>query len=101
MNILLTYSGSGKILQSATFEDGVALANSLSLSIYNLGQFTNQLVVNDANGEGYSASLLNSGTQTNYLIFDSSATNALTWIANNHSGSTINAFGASPWKLHI
>jgi hypothetical protein len=101
MNILLTYSGSGKILQSATFEDGVALANSLSLSFYNLGKFTNPLVVNDANGEGYSASLLNSGTQTNYLIFDSSATNALTWIANNHSGSTINAFGASPWKLHI
>jgi hypothetical protein len=101
MNILLTYSGSGKILQSATFEDGVTLANSLSLSIYTLGQFTNQLVVNDTNGVGYTVSLVNSGAQTNYLIFDSSAANVLTWISNNHESATINSFGASPWTLHI
>ena len=101
MNILLTYSGSGKILQSATFEDGVALANSLSLSIYNVGQLTSDLVINDTNGVGYSVSLINSGAQTSYLIFDSSSTNVFSWISNNHPSSTINAFGVSPWKLHI
>jgi hypothetical protein len=101
MNILLQYSGTGKILQSSTFEDGANLGESLSESRYSVTDLTTNLVVNDTNGVGYLVSLSDDSSSSNYLIIDLSSSNVFTWITNNHPSATISLFQKTSYTLHI
>jgi hypothetical protein len=101
MNLLLQYSGSGEILQSSTFADATTLGESLSPFRYNVQVYNNDIVVNDTNGIGYSVTLVSDSTSGNYLIFDLSPSNVLTWITNNHPESTIASFQKTGYTLHI
>jgi hypothetical protein len=101
MNLLLSYSGSGRILQSSTFADATTLGESLSPSRYNVQVYNNDIVVNDTNGIGYLVALVSGSTSSNYLIIDSSPSNVLTWITNNHPDSTVSLFQKTAYTLHI
>jgi hypothetical protein len=101
MNLLLQYSGTGVILQSSTFQDAVTLGESLSSIRYSIGEYTVPLVVNDTNGVGYLVNLVNDGTSNNFLVFDSSSNNVMTWISNNYATSTLLAFSKTSYTLHI
>ena len=101
MNLLLTYSGAGKVLQSSTFQDAINLAESLSEPRYFISEVPQTLVVNDTNGIGYTVSLVDDSTTGNYLVFDASSSNVLTWISNNHPSAVISSFQKSTYTLHI
>jgi hypothetical protein len=101
MNILLQYSGTGKILQSSTFEDGANLGETLSESRYSVTDLVTNLVVNDTNGVGYLVSLSDGSSSSNYLIIDLSSSNVFTWITNNHSSATVSSFQKTSYTLHI
>ena len=101
MNLLLQYSGSGEILQSSTFADATTLGESLSPTRYSIQIYNNNIVVNDANGIGHLVTLTNDSTASNYLVFDSSPSNVLTWITNNHPESTLVSFQKTAYTLHI
>jgi hypothetical protein len=101
MNLLLSYSGAGKVLQSSTFQDAINLAETLSEPRYFITEVLQTLVVNDTNGICYTVTLVDDSTTTNYMIFDSSSSNVLTWILNNHPSSVISSFQKSINTLHI
>jgi hypothetical protein len=101
MNLLLSYSGAGKVLQSSTFQDAINLAETLSEPRYFITEVQQTLVVNDTEGVGFLVVLSDDTTQTNYLIFDISSSNVLTWISNNHPSDVISSFQKSIYTLHI
>jgi hypothetical protein len=101
MNLLLSYSGEGKVLQSSTFQDAINLAESLSEPRYYISEVLQTLVVNDTEGVGFSVVLSDDTTRTSYLIFDISSSNVLTWISNNHPSDVISSFQKSTYTLHI
>ncbi len=89
------------MLQSSTFQDAINLAETLSEPRYFIAEVQQTLVVNDTEGVGFFVVLSDDTTQTNYLIFDISSSNVLTWISNNHPSDVISSFQKSIYTLHI
>ena len=101
MNIILSYPDGNKILQDSTIEDGVTLATSLSLTQYNVSPWTaTPVYVNDANGEGFVATINESSTVSKLLVFDTSASNVLTWISTNFPTATVTGMGKNNFTLY-
>jgi hypothetical protein len=101
MNIILSYPEGNKILLDSTIEAGVSAATSLSLTQYNVSPWTSTPVyVNDANGEGFVVTIDESSTVSKLLIFDTSASNVLTWISTNFPSATVTTMGLNNFTLY-
>lgn len=101
MNILLSYPEGNKILQDSTIEGGVSAATSLSLTQYNVSPWTaTPIYVNDAAGQGYVVTINESSTVSKLLIFDTSASNVLSWISTNFPTATITGMGKNNFTLY-
>ena len=101
MNILISSSNVNKVIQNGTIEEGITAATSLGLTQYGVSPLSvSNVVVNDELGGGYSLTLNESSTNTQYLVFDTSASNVLSWVDTNYPSATIVSFSKTSWSLY-
>jgi hypothetical protein len=101
MNILISSSDVNKVIQNGTIEEGITAATSLGLTQYGVSPLSvSNVIVNNELGEGYRLTLNESSTNTQYLIFDTSANNVLSWVDTNYPSATIVSFSKTSWSLY-
>ena len=101
MNILISSSDVNKVIQNGTIEEGITAATSLGLTQYGVSPLSvSNVVVNDELGGGYSLTLNESSTNTQYLVFDTSANNVLSWVDANYPSATITNFTKTKLSLY-
>jgi hypothetical protein len=101
MNILISSSDVNKVIQNGTIEEGIAAATSLGLTQYGVSPLSvPNLVVNNELGEGYTFTLSEDSSTTQFLVFDASTSNVLSWVNTNYPSATIVSFSKTSWSLY-
>ena len=102
MNILIsTSSNVNKVIQNGTIEEGITAATSLGLTQYNVSPLSvSNLVVNNELGEGYTFTLTEDSSTTQFLVFDTSTSNVLSWVDTNYPSATFKSFSKTSWSLY-
>jgi hypothetical protein len=101
MNVLISKNdGLGKLIQDGTVEQGMTIASELGYTQYSVSPFSNTVIINNTSGSGFALTLNESSTNTQYLVFDTSESNILTWVSENHSSATITSCSKTLWSLY-
>ena len=101
MNILITNKeGLGKLIQDGTIEEGITVASGLGYTQYSVSTFSNAVVINNTSGFGCALTLNDNSTNTQYLVFDTSESNILTWVSETYPSATITNFSKTLWSLY-
>ena len=102
MNILIsTSSNVNKVIQNGTIEEGITAATSLGLTQYGVSPLSvSNVVVNNELGEGYTFTLTEDSSTTQFLVFDTSTSNVLSWVDTNYPSATIVSFSKTSWSLY-
>ena len=102
MNILIsTSSNVNKVIQNGTIEEGITAATSLGLTQYNVSPLSvPNFFVNNELGEGYTFVLTEDSSTNRFLVFDTSASNVLSWVDTNYPSATITSFSKTSWSLY-
>ena len=101
MNILISNNDVNKVIQNGTIEEGITAATSLGLTQYGVSPLSvPNLVVNNELGEGYTFTLTEDSSTTQFLVFDTSTSNVLSWISTNYPSATIKSFQKTLWSLY-
>lgn len=103
MNIIInsgpTNGNIGKVVLNTTYQAAILVAETLNYSTYTFGVSQDQIIVNNASGNGYGVTLNESSVNTRYLVFDTNESAVLTWISNNHPTAEITNFAKSSLTL--
>ena len=101
MNILISSSNVNKVIQNGTIEEGITAATSLGLTQYSVSPLSvSNVVVNNELGEGYTFVLTEDSSTNRFLVFDTSASNVLSWVDTNYPSATITTFLKTSWSLY-
>ena len=101
MNILISNNDVNKVIQNSTIEEGITVATSLGLTQYSVSPISvSNVIVNNESGEGYTFTLTEDSSTTQFLVFDTSASNVLSWVDTNYPSATITSFSKTSWSLY-
>jgi len=101
MNILISSGNVNKVIQNGTIEEGITAATSLGLTQYSVSPLSvSNVVVNNELGEGYTFTLTEDSSTTQFLVFDTSTSNVLSWVDTNYPSATIVSFSKTLWSLY-
>ena len=101
MNILISSSDVNKVIQNGTIEEGITVATSLGLTQYSVSPVSvSNVIVNNESGEGYTFTLTEDSSTTQFLVFDTSASNVLSWVDTNYPSATFKSFAKTLWSLY-
>ena len=101
MNILISNNDVNKVIQNSTIEEGITVATSLGLTQYSVSPVSvSNVIVNNESGEGYTFTLTEDSSTTQFLVFDTSASNVLSWVDTNYPSATFKSFAKTLWSLY-
>ena len=101
MNILISNNDVNKVIQNSTIEEGITVATSLGLTQYSVSPVSvSNVIVNNESGEGYTFTLTEDSSTTQFLVFDTSTSNVLSWVDTNYPSATFKSFSKTSWSLY-
>ena len=101
MNILISNNDVNKVIQNSTIEEGITVATSLGLTQYSVSPISvSNVIVNNESGEGYTFTLTEDSSTTQFLVFDTSTSNVLSWVDTNYPSATFKSFAKTLWSLY-
>ena len=101
MNILISNNDVNKVIQNSTIEEGITVATSLGLTQYSVSPISvSNVIVNNESGEGYTFTLTEDSSTTQFLVFDTSTSNVLSWVDTNYPSATFKSFSKTSWSLY-